>query len=226
MTRLDWSKARPKRPTVAWNDYEPYDQLSRAACVADKRWRNSKPSRRPFNNKELSADSPAQTCRDARRALSTAVHAVIYTDGSCAPNPGTGGFGAIIEAAGSRVEVFGGVPGTTNNRMELMGAIAALEVLPLQCSVTLVSDSRYLVNGANRLARARGPNRFFRSGKPIINVDLWRRLIALADTRLIQFQWVRGHSNCVANAHADALAAKGRRAAAAGCSISIAEVCA
>jgi ribonuclease HI len=135
-------------------------------------------------------------------------HAVeIYADGACKGNPGPGGWGALLTANGKTREVFGGEPATTNNRMELMAVISALETLKRPCSVTLYTDSQYVQKGISEWIHAwkrRGWKTADR--KPVKNEDLWRRLDAAAHPHRIDWRWVRGHAGNAGNERADELA--------------------
>ncbi|MDR1589679.1 MAG: ribonuclease HI [Oscillospiraceae bacterium] len=140
---------------------------------------------------------------------------VIYTDGACSGNPGPGGWGAILMYGGKKKEMSGGEALTTNNRMELMAAIAALEALREPCGVELYTDSRYLSDAINKgwieAWRARG---WRRKGGEVKNPDLWRRLDALIGAHDVKFIWVRGHADNEYNNRCDELAvAESRRAA-------------
>jgi ribonuclease HI len=135
---------------------------------------------------------------------------VIYTDGACSGNPGLGGWGAILMFGAHERELWGGEPATTNNRMELMAAIAALEALTRPCEVTLFTDSQYLRQGITEwLAgwKARG----WRTAdkKPVKNEDLWRRLDLARAHHRVQWKWVKGHAGDPLNERADALARRG-----------------
>ena len=131
----------------------------------------------------------------------------IYTDGACTGNPGPGGYCAILEYGGHRRELSGGFRRTTNNRMELMAGIKALEALKEPCQVTLVSDSEYVVNGITKgWARGWRAKAWRRSGKTVPNWDLWRRLLELCEYHNVKFEWVRGHAGHVENERCDALA--------------------
>jgi ribonuclease HI len=133
---------------------------------------------------------------------------VSYTDGACIGNPGPGGYGAILLYDGRRKELSGGYRLTTNNRMEILGAIVALEALKEPCFVTLHSDSEYLVNAMTKKWakgwRAKGWK--LSTGQPAANVDLWERLLALADRHDVDFRWVKGHAGDPENERADRLA--------------------
>jgi ribonuclease HI len=135
-----------------------------------------------------------------------------YTDGACSGNPGPGGWGAILLARdGARVlrsrELSGGEAQTTNNRMELMAAIAALEALERPSAITLVTDSAYLRDGITRWIYGWKANGWRTANrKPVKNEDLWRRLDAAATRHRIAWDWVKGHAGHPENERADALA--------------------
>ena len=135
-------------------------------------------------------------------------HVDIYTDGACKGNPGPGGYGAILVYGGQERELSGGEPSTTNNRMELMGAIAALERLREPCEVTLTSDSRYLVDAVTKgWAKSWRRNGWRKTDKsPALNSDLWARLLELLEIHRVTFIWVRGHVGHPYNERCDALA--------------------
>ncbi|MEX2216907.1 MAG: ribonuclease HI [Phycisphaeraceae bacterium] len=131
----------------------------------------------------------------------------IYTDGACLGNPGPGGFGVVLISGTHRKELAGGYRKTTNNRMELMGAIVALRSLKHRCIVTLHTDSRYvadpMTNGRAKVWRAKG---WMRTRKePAKNADLWAQLLEEAEKHDVTFQWVRGHAGNKENERCDAL---------------------
>jgi ribonuclease HI len=131
----------------------------------------------------------------------------IFTDGACSGNPGPGGWAAILRYRGSEREISGAEPLTTNNRMELFAAIAALEALTRPCKVALYTDSQYLRDGITKWLlswKARG----WRTAdkKPVKNIDLWQRLEAAAAQHSIDWHWVRGHAGHPENDRVDALA--------------------
>lgn len=131
----------------------------------------------------------------------------IYTDGACSGNPGPGGWGAILRYDGKEKELSGNDPLTTNNRMELMAAIAALEALKRPVQVDLYTDSNYLREGVIKWLsawKARGWRTADR--KPVKNIDLWQRLENAIEAHQITWHWVRGHSGHPENERADALA--------------------
>ncbi len=135
---------------------------------------------------------------------------VIYTDGACSGNPGPGGWGAILISGEHRRDIMGGEPDTTNNRMELMAAIQALEALKKPCKVELHTDSTYVMKGISEWIhgwKAKG----WRTAdkKPVKNEDLWRRLDAARSHHDVAWRWVKGHAGHELNEHADALARQG-----------------
>jgi ribonuclease HI len=131
----------------------------------------------------------------------------IFTDGACSGNPGPGGYGAIMLYGNHRKELFGNDPATTNNRMELMGAIIALETLKSACEVEVYSDSRYLVDAIEKgwVIKWKA-NGWRRKKAPALNVDLWERLLPLLDTHKVRFHWIKGHSGHPENERCDELA--------------------
>ncbi|MDB9703728.1 ribonuclease HI [Rhodospirillales bacterium] len=139
----------------------------------------------------------------------------IFTDGACSGNPGPGGWGAILRWRSEEKEIYGGEPDTTNNRMEMMAAIQALEGLKRVTNVVLYTDSTYLRDGITKWIHGWKRNGWKTAAKkPVKNEDLWRRLDdALADHE-IDFRWVKGHSGHPENERADELARLGSEAAA------------
>jgi ribonuclease HI len=133
---------------------------------------------------------------------------MIYTDGGCRKNPGPGGFGAVIIAGAKRMELTQGYLMTTNNRMELMACIAALDAIKPATNVTLYSDSRYVVNGINQgWARKWRSNHWMRTkSEAAENADLWSRLLDLSEVHQVKFVWVRGHAGHPENERCDRLA--------------------
>jgi ribonuclease HI len=135
---------------------------------------------------------------------------VIYTDGACKGNPGPGGWGALLEYDGRRKELFGGEPHTTNNRMELVAVIRALEALTRESDVAIYTDSQYVKNGIEAWIHGWKRNGWKTSDrKPVKNEDLWRELDELASRHRISWHWVRGHDDNPGNERADALANQG-----------------
>ncbi|MFC3517900.1 ribonuclease HI [Streptomonospora nanhaiensis] len=160
--------------------------------------------------------SEEQSAADAEQESPTR-SVVIYTDGACSGNPGPGGWGAVLRYGEHDKELYGGEARTTNNRMELMAAIMALEALKRPLSVRLHTDSTYVRNGITSWIHG-----WKRSGwrtrdrKPVKNADLWQRLDAIAARHDIEWRWVRGHNGDAGNERADALACRGRDEARAG----------
>jgi len=131
----------------------------------------------------------------------------IFSDGACSGNPGPGGWGALLRYRGHERELSGFESATTNNRMELMAAIAALEALTRPCRVRLHTDSRYVRDGITTWIHD-WKRRNWRTAdkKPVKNLDLWRRLAAALEPHRVEFIWVRGHAGHPENERADALA--------------------
>ena len=135
---------------------------------------------------------------------------VIHTDGACRGNPGPGGWGALLEFRGQEKRLKGGEAMTTNNRMELMAAIRALEALKEPCAVTLYTDSIYLKQGLNEwLPNWKKKGWRTADKKPVKNQDLWERLEAAAARHKIEWHWVKGHAGHSGNEAADRLANEG-----------------
>jgi ribonuclease HI len=131
----------------------------------------------------------------------------IHTDGACSGNPGPGGWGAILQWGSHSRELKGGEPYTTNNRMELMAAIMALEALKRACAVDLHTDSEYLRQGITGWISGWKRNGWrTAAGKPVRNVDLWQRLDAAVKRHTVHWHWVRGHAGHHLNERADELA--------------------
>ena len=135
---------------------------------------------------------------------------VIYTDGACAGNPGPGGWGAILIWNDHRKEISGGEPGTTNNRMELMAAISALEALKDRSEVELHTDSEYVQKGITTWIHGwKRKNWRTAAGPPVKNVELWKRLDEAQARHSVKWRWVRGHAGQAENERADELAREG-----------------
>ncbi len=136
----------------------------------------------------------------------------IYTDGACSGNPGPGGWGALIVESGDETELCGGETATTNNRMEMMAAIQALESLPQGVTARLHTDSTYLKNGITTWIhnwKARGWKTADK--KPVKNVDLWQRLETAIERHNVEWIWVKGHAGHDGNERADELARRGMK---------------
>ncbi len=134
----------------------------------------------------------------------------IFTDGACRGNPGPGGWGAVMRYKGKTRELYGGEAETTNNRMELMAAIVALETLQRACKVSVTTDSKYVMQGITQWIEGWKKRGWKNSAKkPVKNVDLWQRLDEAASRHDVRWHWVKGHSGHAENEQADALANKG-----------------
>ena len=134
----------------------------------------------------------------------------IYTDGACSGNPGPGGWGAILSMGEHRKELSGGEAGTTNNRMELMAAIAALEALKTPCKVALYTDSKYVQDGISKWIHGWKKNGWKTSAKqPVKNAELWQRLDQARTGHTLEWHWVKGHAGHPENERADELARQG-----------------
>jgi ribonuclease HI len=132
---------------------------------------------------------------------------VIYADGSCLNNPGRGGYGVVMLYDGHREELSGGFRLTTNNRMEILACIVALQSLKARCAVTLYSDSQYVVNSIEKgWAKSWRKGGWVRKGVEVPNADLWARLLDLCEQHQVSFRWVRGHAGNVENERCDFLA--------------------
>jgi ribonuclease HI len=142
-------------------------------------------------------------------------HVTIYTDGACSGNPGHGGYGVVLIYGGRRKELSGGYRLTTNNRMELMGAIAGLRALRGRCRVTLYTDSQYVADAMNKgWAQRWRDNGWMRNRKdPAVNPDLWEELLTLCTFHEVAFIWVRGHAGNPENERCDALSVQASQGA-------------
>ncbi|MGH3996136.1 MAG: ribonuclease HI [Pseudonocardiaceae bacterium] len=139
----------------------------------------------------------------------------IYTDGACSGNPGPGGWGAVLRYGTREKEIYGGEPaGTTNNRMELMAPIRALESLTRPAAVRLHTDSKYVLDGVTKwLPRWKNNGWQTSTKQPVKNADLWQRLDDAGHRHQVQWHWIKGHAGHPDNERADQLAARGLREA-------------
>jgi ribonuclease HI len=163
-------------------------------------------SRTDQNGTNTSEENPDSSCEAGQSQHNGRI--VIYTDGGCINNPGPGGYGAVISDNGNTKELSGGYRLTTNNRMELMACIEALNSLKSPTSATLYSDSKYVVDGITKgWAKSWRSKGWIKSDrKPAINPDLWARLLDLCDKHDVVFQWVKGHAGIDGNERCDELA--------------------
>jgi len=133
-----------------------------------------------------------------------------YTDGACRGNPGPGGWGVLLRYNGREKRLYGGEPHTTNNRMELLAAIRALEALKRHCKVRITTDSQYVQKGITEWLANWKRRGWKTAGKqPVKNADLWRCLDELTQRHQVEWHWVRGHAGHAENEEADALANRG-----------------
>lgn len=132
----------------------------------------------------------------------------IYTDGACSGNPGKGGWGAVLVYGEKEMELSGGNPDTTNNRMELTAVIEALKALKVPCSVELTTDSKYVCDAINKQWVYSWQKNNWRKAdkKPALNVDLWQELLPLLERHKVEFIWVKGHNGHQYNERCDKLA--------------------
>jgi ribonuclease HI len=140
----------------------------------------------------------------------TANKVIVHTDGACSGNPGPGGWGAILDYNGTRKELSGGEAQTTNNRMELMGAISALEALKRPCEVEMHVDSNYVKDGITKWIHGWKKNGWKTADKkPVKNAELWQRLDDALKLHKVSWHWVKGHAGHDHNERADELAREG-----------------
>jgi len=132
---------------------------------------------------------------------------VIYTDGACEPNPGTGGYGVVLLSENKRKEFSGGFRLTTNNRMEIFAAVVGLEDLKYPCKVTIYSDSQYLVSAMTEgwVEKWKSRNWWRTNKEQAVNVDLWEKLSTLCEMHEVTFVWVKGHNGNLENERCDKL---------------------
>jgi ribonuclease HI len=137
-------------------------------------------------------------------------HIEIFTDGACSGNPGPGGWGAILRSGKHEKEIFGGEPDTTNNRMEMMAVIKALESLKQKSRVDLYTDSKYVMQGVTEWLEGWKARGWRTAGKQAVkNQDLWERIDVLVNAHDLTFHWIKGHAGHPENERADELARAG-----------------
>ncbi len=164
-----------------------------------------------YEKRRTGAKSPTAPSRIGQPADGALL---VYTDGGCINNPGPGGYGVVIDSDGEQQELTGGFRQTTNNRMELMAAIVALQHLgETSRKIHLYTDSSYLVNGITKgWVRKWQKNGWRKSDRgPVLNVDLWKKLLALLENLDVRFQWVKGHAGHELNERCDRLAVSSAR---------------
>jgi ribonuclease HI len=186
-----------------------------AAPSASIDWRGP-PTRRPDQHRELADAEPRpqevferSSKSDAKEESVVSDHkqVAIYTDGACLGNPGPGGYGVVLLYGDHRREISGGYRLTTNNRMEMMGAIVGLRALKTRCKVTLYSDSRYLVDTISKGWAERWKKNGWKRNKTdrAVNPDLWEELLELCSKHDVDFRWVPGHAGIPENERCDEL---------------------
>ena len=176
----------------------------RARWCGRKRRRNISASCASTSGEERAAITASRL----RELTRESPHVIIHTDGACSGNPGPGGWGAILSFGDHEKELKGGEAHTTNNRMELMAAISALEALKKPCGVDLHTDSQYVRNGISGWIHEAGRSNGWRTAdkKPVKNADLWQRLDAAIAHHEVRWHWVKGHAGHELNERADQLA--------------------
>jgi ribonuclease HI len=142
--------------------------------------------------------------------VTNATHVEVFTDGACSGNPGPGGWGAVLRWGTHEKELFGGEPDTTNNRMELLAVISALNALKRPARVVVHTDSTYVQQGITKWIHGWKKNGWkTKDNRPVKNEDLWRALDEAAARHCIEWRWVKGHAGHPENERADALARRG-----------------
>jgi ribonuclease HI len=165
----------------------------------------------PSQYDAVPAEAPSGTKIDS--VLRPGIELEIWTDGACVVNPGPGGYGIVFEYQGQKWEKAGGFRLTTNNRMEIMGALVALETIPEKCKATIYTDSQYLANSvAKGWARRWKSKGWIKKGNiKVPNADLWERMLQLCAQREVEFKWIKGHNISVENERCDQLAESAAR---------------
>lgn len=135
----------------------------------------------------------------------------LFTDGACSGNPGNGGWGYLLKYKENRKEAFGGEEQTTNNKMELTAVIEGLKALKESCIVDLYTDSKYVLEGAQKWLLGWKKNNWRKADKkPVLNQDLWQELDSLLSKHTVTWHWVKGHAGHLENEYVDSLACQGR----------------
>jgi ribonuclease HI len=176
-----------------------------ALCALDGHsWNPAQPPVTSVNGPQGPLPTPATPANDKPRP-----HVEIYTDGGCDPNPGPGGYAVVLVHPRKRAETSGAFRLTTNNRMEILAAIKGLEMLKRPCTVTVYSDSQYLVKAMSQGWAARWKRNAWQlsTKQPAKNVDLWDRLLALCAIHSVHFRWIKGHAGNRENERCDLLCA-------------------
>ena len=209
-----WAECKAEVDGYQNAEYKGFATLQEAQAYLGLEPAGAPPAAPPKPNSAPAPSRPALPM--AKTAAKSGLKQVaIYTDGACTGNPGPGGYGAVLLHNGNRKELAGGFRLTTNNRMEILACIVALQTLSDRCAVTLHSDSKYVVNtmtkGWARRWKLAGWKRREGYGetavwKEALNADLWEQMLALCDQHKVTFVWVRGHAGNVENERCDQLA--------------------
>ena len=178
--------------------------------VEDKRPDETPASTSRLNAKPIEAISGTEIASVLRPSIKGLE---IWTDGACVGNPGPGGYGVVFEYQGQKWEKAGGFQLTTNNRMEILGALVALEIIPEKCEAIIYSDSRYLVDSITKgwAKRWRSKSWNKKGNKKVPNADLWERMLQLCAQRKVEFRWLKGHNSNINNERCDQLAESAAR---------------
>ncbi len=175
---------------------------------------DNQPAENPVSLSRFDTE-PVEASSDIKMAsvLRPGLELEIWTDGACVVNPGPGGYGIVFKHQGQKWEKAGGFRMTTNNRMEIMGALVALETLPEKCKAVIYTDSQYLVDsimkGRAKRWRSKGWNK--KGNKKTPNADLWERMLQLCAQHEVEFRWIKGHNSIVENERCDQLAESSTR---------------
>ncbi len=175
---------------------------------------DSQPAETPVSPSRFNAE-PIEAPSGIKIAsvLRPGIELEIWTDGACVVNPGPGGYGIVFKHHGQKWEKAGGFRLTTNNRMEIMGALVALETLPEKCKAIIYTDSQYLMNsitkGWAKRWRSKGWNK--KGNKKVPNADLWERMLQLCAQHEVEFRWIKGHNSSFENERCDQLAESAAR---------------
>jgi len=170
---------------------------------------DNKPAEAPMSTSSFNAEPiEAPSGIDIASILRPGIILEIWTDGACVVNPGPGGYGIVFKCQEQKWEKAGGFRLTTNNRMEIMGALVALETLPAKCKANIYTDSQYLVNSISKgwAKRWRSKGWKKKGNKKVPNADLWERMLQLCARHEVEFSWIKGHDSSVENERCDQLA--------------------
>ncbi len=175
---------------------------------------DNEPTETPMSNSYYDAEPiEAPSGIEITSVLKPGMQLEIWTDGACVVNPGPGGYGIIFKCQRQKWERAGGFRLTTNNRMEIMGALVALKTIPEKCKAIIYTDSQYLINSIMRGWAKRWSSKGWKKkrNKKVPNADLWEKMLQLCDNHEVDFRWVKGHSSNVENERCDQLAESSAR---------------